>query len=142
MAEGKILVLLDLKRYDPATIVPLLQGRDTGNMLLFGIYHYDATLLSDVAAATGIGTYITMDRTSDCVADLNKLANGQGTQLAVIVTRDRRMTPECRAKAAELGIRVAVSGVHDGKDAALRNGDPPRNRESTANLGQRSRSWR
>lgn len=123
MADARILVLLDPKRYEAATIVPLLQGRDTGNMLLFGIYYYDATLLSDVASATGIGTFISMERTTSCVADLDKLVAGQGAQLAVIVVPDRKMTPECRAKAADLGIRVAVSGVHDGKDSAMRNGD-------------------
>ena len=57
------------------------------------------------------------------MADLEKLAAGQGAHLAVISAPDREMTPECRAKAAEFGIRVAVSGVHDGKDSALGRGD-------------------
>ena len=92
-------------------------------MLLFGIYYYDATLLSDVASATGIETYISMERTTDCVADLDKLAVGQGAHLAVIRTPDREMTTECRVRAEELGVRVAVSGVHDGKDSALGRGD-------------------
>ncbi|RYH08808.1 glycerophosphodiester phosphodiesterase family protein [Tropicimonas sp. IMCC6043] len=123
MAEGRILVLLDLKRYEARSVVPLLQGHDTGNLLLFGIFYYDASLLSDVASVTGIGTFVSMERTTDCVADLDKLSGGQGALLAVVVVPDRRMTPDCRARAAELDIRVAVSGVHDGKDAALDHGD-------------------
>ncbi|WP_068115885.1 glycerophosphodiester phosphodiesterase family protein [Tropicimonas marinistellae] len=122
-ADGRILVLLDLKRYEAESVVPLLQSRNTGNLLLFGMYYYDATLLTDVASATGIGTVISMGRTKDCAGDLSKLAGGQGTQLAMIVVPDRQMTPECSAKAAELSIGVAVSGVRDGKDSALRNGD-------------------
>lgn len=123
LAEGQILVLLDLKRYDAATIIPLLQGYDAGSMLLFGIYYYDATLLSEVASATGLDTYISMERTTDCVADLDKLAVGQSGHLAVIRVPDREMTTECRARAEELGVRVAGSGVHDGKDSALGRGD-------------------
>jgi glycerophosphoryl diester phosphodiesterase len=119
LIDGRLLVALDLKSYDLDSIVALLKGRDTRNLLFFGIYYHDPTLLHDVAAAVGIRTFIAMPRSMDYAADLKKLADGLGPLLAMVSVRSRRLSPDVFAKARELGIALCISGMDD-EDSDLR----------------------
>lgn len=109
LAEGRLLVMLDLKRWEVDSLAAVLEGYDTGNLLLFTLT--DPWRLKDTADATGVGVFATLSDTYDVSAGFEKALDRFGPALEMIDFSPRKITPELRAEAGELGIAVGLDGM-------------------------------
>ena len=125
LVDGRMLVAIGLKLYEVDSLTAFLEKRDTRNLLFFDIYYADARLMHEVIAATGIRALVSMSASKTYLADLEKLADGLGANLAAVVVKRKPLTPDVVARAADLGVGLFLSGLTGGEDSALTYRDDP-----------------
>jgi len=121
------IILLGLKSYDTPTIAMALQGRDTGNVLLFELFvsGTDQSGLRQLAETTGLGVNVALYQSRDYLADLNAIHDQIGRSLRGVHVRSSGLTPQFLSRMEELGIHLFISGWDGAEDFALiEEGDP------------------
>lgn len=127
LIDGRILVQLGLKVYDVEGLAAELNGYETENALLFELYYSgtDQSKLRELSEATGIAVSVSLFRSTDYLADLERIYGQIGPALRLVGVDRDGVTPEFLARAAELGLRISISGWNTGEDFALaQNADP------------------
>jgi glycerophosphoryl diester phosphodiesterase len=124
---GRAIILLGLKSYDTPTLAMALQGRDTGNVLLFELFvsGTDQSGLRQLAETTGLGVDVALYHSRDYLADLNAIHDQLGHSLRGVHVRSSGLTPQFLSRMKELGIHLFISGWDGAEDLALtEEGDP------------------
>lgn len=127
LADGRILVMIGLKSYEVDSLARVLNGRDTRNLMLFELYYpgTDQSKLRDLAGATGIGVSITVYGSNDYLAGLEGIHAQLGPALRAFWVRSTDLSPDLRARLAELGLVLFFGGWAGPEDRALvEQGDP------------------
>jgi glycerophosphoryl diester phosphodiesterase len=127
LAEGRILVLLGLKTYEPESLLPVLARHGTGNLLVHDLY-YGATDPQDLfRLPTGNGLFFSasLSDTQNPLADLDRLSAAIGPSLRMVCATSGRLSPDFVARARALGLAVCVSGWNGREDSALLYDEDP-----------------
>jgi glycerophosphoryl diester phosphodiesterase len=108
LAEGRLLMIVHLKRWDIDSLVPLLKTYDGRNLLVFS--QVFRRRLQETAVATGIGVYASLSSRADISSGLDEAIEIHGSSLKMVGVKSEALTPEFVAKAEALGVRVNVDG--------------------------------
>lgn len=113
LAEGRVLMLLELKNWEVESLVRLLRRYDTTKLLLWT--QGDQRKLAETAASTGIGVAVSARATDlgegDFNTRLNKAFELFGPLLTLVGVSLSDLTPELVLLAEERGVRVDVDEV-------------------------------
>ena len=123
LAQGRLFVSLALQRWDNATLAPLLNRRDTGEILLFSRYG-SQTDLRALSEATGIpvATFLNVSNVED---QFEKDLARFGSRLKMVYATSDQLTPALLSKAEQHGVAIAIVGAaYNDEDDALIEGDP------------------
>lgn len=109
VADGQLLVMLDLKRWDVESIASLLARRETDNVLLFSFR--DQAKLAATIEATGIGVFTTFFGLPDYEQAFQEALDRYGPRLRMVDVSPSNFTPELLERGHELGVRVGIDGM-------------------------------
>ncbi|MCK0142125.1 glycerophosphodiester phosphodiesterase family protein [Aliiroseovarius sp. F20344] len=137
LVDGQVIVVLGLKNYEIDSLTQALAGRQTRNVLLWGLYFSgtDQSKLRGIAAATGIDVAIVLFRSRNYLADLEKIYLQIGERIRMVSVGSAGLTPEFLARMEELDIRLMISGFAGPEDNALVNRNDPAKWNAALELG-------
>ncbi len=118
LAQGRILIDLDVKEHRMDTLAPLIDRYGADNLL---VRHPQAAVVARLAEGTGAAPLFHLDG-NDPVARLDALWRSHGERLHVVSVAPSRITPALRKAAADKGVRLWVNGL-GAPDRALAQGD-------------------
>ncbi len=115
LAEGRVLMLLELKDWEVESLVQLLERFDTSNLLLWT--QGDQRKLAETAAATGIGVAVMAEAfdlgEGDFNARLKRALDLHGPLLELVSVSYSELSPEIVSLAKEHDVRVEVDARFD-----------------------------
>ncbi len=124
LAEGRLLVVLSLMRWDIETLVPLLQRHDAESILLLSRRDHGKLNATAEAAGVGVATY---PNVADVERRLDKDLGTFGSRLRMIYVTSAQLSPELLAKSEEQGVAIAIHGAaYADEDDALLKGNSDR----------------
>lgn len=106
LAEGRLLMIVELKSWEVESLVPLLRRYDTRNLLLWT--QGDPGKLADTAVAAGVGVETDLSYARDIVARLGRELEIFGPLLKLVGASFSTLTPELVAIVEARGVRVDV----------------------------------
>ena len=106
LADGRLLVLLELKNWDVDSLAPLLRRYDTRTLLLWT--QGDRRKLAETARAAGIGVEVDLGAVSDIASAHARMSEIFDDALTMIGVRFSVLTPELVSEADALGVRLDV----------------------------------
>ena len=103
LAEGRLLMLLELKKWDIESLTALLERHDTRNVLLFS--QVARRKLRDTALAAEVGVYASI-QWANVSAGFDEAIEFYGPSLKMVGVSSDVVSPEFVAKAEAHGVRV------------------------------------
>lgn len=106
LAEGRLLLLVELKNWEVESLVQVLNKYDTRNLLLWT--QGDSRKLRDTAVAAGTGVAVDVSYAPDIGARLDRELEVFGPLIKLAGTSYSALTPELVSIVEERGVRVDV----------------------------------
>lgn len=107
LANGRLLVTLDLKNVQPDSLAPLLEAIGTENLM---VQWETASRLLENPGTGGIAVFSSLETFPDPAARLLELANAIGPNLAMVYVSPQQITPDLLDLAEARGVRFGFDG--------------------------------